>query len=303
MIYSNINEFIGKTPLIRLNKIVDENSAEVLVKVEAFNPGGSVKSRAALFMIDEAERSGLLKKGGTIIEATSGNTGISLAMIGAARGYKVIIAMPESMSIERRRLMEGYGAELILTPASLGMAGSVEIATKLAEEKGYFLARQFENENNVKAHYETTSLELIEDTNGKIDAFVAGVGTGGTITGIGKRLKEKLDGVQIIAVEPKSSPLLTEGKAASHKIQGIGANFVPKILDLNFVDEIKTVSNEDAFEAARELGKKEGILVGISSGAALHAGLIKAKELGIGKRVVVLLPDTGERYLSTELFI
>lgn len=302
MLYNNIYETIGETPLVRLNKIVDENSAEIYVKVEFFNPGGSVKDRIALSMIEAAEKEGLLKEGDTIIEPTSGNTGIGLAMVSAAKGYKLILVMPETMSIERRKILKAYGAELILTEGAKGMKGAVEKATELANENGYFMPMQFENINNPIIHMKTTALEILKDTEGKIDVFVAGVGTGGTVTGVGEILKKENKEIKIVAVEPEASPVLSGGNPGPHKIQGIGAGFIPKILNMEVIDEIIKVSNENAFEYAREIAKKEGILVGISSGAALYAAVQKAKELGKGKRVVVLLPDTGERYLSTELF-
>lgn len=302
MRFSNIYKTIGKTPLVKLNNTLTENMAEIFVKVEANNPGGSIKDRPALYMIRDAERKGLLKKNGTIIEPTSGNTGIALAMIGAAKGYKVIIVMPDSMSMERKKLMEGYGAEVILTEGKYGMVGSIELAEKFAKEKDYFMPNQFENINNVKAHYETTAVEILEDTNGEIDAFVAGVGTGGTITGIGKRLKQKNSEILIVAVEPKKSPILSGGQPNSHGIQGIGANFIPIILDRSLIDEIIDIDDGDAYYQAKNIGKLEGILCGISSGANLAAAMIIAKRLGKGKRVVTVLPDTGERYLSTDLF-
>lgn len=302
MIYNSIFETIGRTPLVKLNNMVDENSAEVYVKVEFFNPGGSVKDRIALSMIEEAEKQGLIKKGDTIIEPTSGNTGIGLAMVSAAKGYKLILVMPETMSIERRKILKAYGADIILTEGSKGMKGAVEKANELANKKGYFMPMQFENIYNPIAHMKTTALEIIDDMKEKFDMFVAGVGTGGTITGVGEVLKERIENVKIVAVEPKDSPVLSGGNPGPHKIQGIGAGFVPKILKREIIDEIVTVSNEDAMKYAREIAKKEGILVGISSGAALYAALLKAKELGRGKKIVVLLPDTGERYLSTELF-
>lgn len=302
MKFDSIYEIIGRTPLIKINNIDEQNMAQILVKVESFNPAGSIKDRAALYMIKNAEDEGILKKGGTIIEPTSGNTGIAIAMIGAAKGYKVIIVMPDTMSIERRKLMEGYGAKVILTEGKYGMAGSVEFAKKLADENGYFMPDQFDNINNVKAHYETTGLEILEDTKGNVDAFVAGVGTGGTITGVGKRLKEANPNTLIIAVEPKKSPLLSEGKVGPHGIQGIGANFVPSILDKSIIDEIIQVDEKEAYIQVKKLGKSEGILCGISSGANMFAAIKVAKKLGKGKTVVTILPDTGERYLSTDLF-
>lgn len=303
MILNNIYESIGKTPIIRINHIKERDMAEILVKIESFNPAGSIKDRASLYMIEDAERNGLIKEGETIIEPTSGNTGIALSMIGAAKGYKVIIVMPDTMSIERRRLMEAYGAKVVLTEGKYGMAGSVELAEKLAKENGYFMPNQFGNNNNVKAHYETTAVEILEDVNGEIDSFVAGVGTGGTITGVGRRLKEIKSDTLIVAVQPSKSPVLSGGKPSSHGIQGIGANFVPDILDKAIVDEIISIDEESAYLQAKNLGKYEGILCGISSGANLAAAIIIAKRLGKGKRVVTVLPDTGERYLSTDLFI
>lgn len=302
MKFNNIYETIGNTPLIKL-KNNNKNMSEILVKAESFSPGGSVKDRAALYMIKDAERKRILKKGGTIIEPTSGNTGIALAMIGAAKGYKVIIVMPDTMSVERIKLMKAFGAEVLLTDGKDGMVGSVELARKLANEKGYFMPDQFGNMNNVKAHYETTAVEILKDLKGKtIDAFVAGIGTGGTITGVGKRLKETDPNTLIIAVEPSKSPLLSKGKASSHGIQGIGANFVPEILDKNIIDEIIRIDDEDAFLYARKLSQEEGIFCGISSGANIAAATMIAKRLGQDKRVVTVLPDTGERYLSTNLF-
>lgn len=298
----SIDKVVGKTPLVRLNNSTKGDVAEILVKVESINPGGSIKDRAALYMIKDAEEKGILKRGGTIIEPTSGNTGIGIAMIGAAKGYKVIIVMPDTMSIERRKLMKAYGAEVILTEGKYGMAGSVELAQKLANENGYFMPDQFGNINNVKAHYETTAVEILEDTKGDIDAFVAGVGTGGTITGVGKKLKEINSDILIVAVEPKKSPLLSGGKAGSHGLQGIGANFIPKILDENIIDEVIGIDEEKAYLQTKSLGKQDGILCGISSGANVAAAMMLAKRLGKGKRIVTVLPDTGERYLSTDLF-
>lgn len=302
MIFNNIYETIGKTPLIRLNRIANEEMAEVLVKLEYFNPGGSVKDRIALSMIETAEREGLLTKGQTIIEPTSGNTGIGLSMVGAAKGYRVVLVMPETMSVERRKLMKAYGAEIILTEGAKGMGGAIEMASKLTAENGYFMPQQFKNLANPAIHMKTTANEIISQTEGKVDMFVAGVGTGGTITGVGKILKESLPSVKVVAVEPENSPVLSGGKPGSHKIQGIGAGFIPEIMDMSILDEVVAVSNEDAMNTGRKLGKLEGMLVGISSGAAIFAALKKAKEIGRGKRIVVIAPDTGERYLSTELF-
>lgn len=302
MILNSISESIGRTPLIRINNIHREDRAEVLVKVEGFNPGGSVKDRAGLYMILDAEEKGILKGGDTIIEPTSGNTGIALAMIGAARGYRVKIVMPDTMSIERRRLMKAYGAEIILTDGKLGMKGSVDLAEKMAKENQYFMPNQFANISNVKAHMETTAQEILEQTEGKIDGFVAGVGTGGTITGVSKILKKHNKGILTVAVQPIKSPVLTGGKPAGHGIQGIGANFIPEIYDGDFIDEVINMDEEKAYSYARDLGKYEGILAGMSSGGNLAAAMEVAKRLGKGKRVVTILPDTGERYLSTVLF-
>lgn len=302
MIFNNIYETVGKTPIVKLNNLKEEGSADIFVKLESFNPSASVKDRASLYMIEDAEKAGLLTKGGTIIEPTSGNTGIGLSMMGAAKGYNVILVMPDTMSLERRRLMEAYGAKLVLTEGKLGMSASVELAEKLAKENGYFMPNQFSNMSNKKAHYETTAVEILEDTKGDIDAFVAGVGTGGTISGVGKRLKEHNKDILTVAVQPEKSPVLTGNSPAPHGIQGLGANFVPGIFDRDVVDEIIDIKDEDAFKYARMLGKKEGILAGISSGANLAAALIIAKRLGEGKKLVVILPDTGERYLSTSLF-
>lgn len=302
MMFNNIYETIGRTPIVKLNNLDLGDSADIFVKLEAFNPSGSVKDRASLYMIENAEKQGLLKKGGTIIEPTSGNTGIGLAMIGAAKGYKVILVMPDTMSIERRKLMKSYGAEIILTEGKDGMLGSVNLAEKLANENGYFMPNQFSNESNKIAHYETTSVEILEDFGGKLDAFVAGVGTGGTISGVGKRLKEHDKEILNIAVQPEKSQVLTGNTPAPHGIQGLGANFIPDIFEKDVVDEIISIKDEDAFKYARILGKEEGILAGISSGANLAAAITIAKRLGKGKKVVVVLPDTGERYLSTALF-
>lgn len=302
MIFNNIYETIGRTPIVKLNNLKEEGSADIFVKLESFNPSGSVKDRASLYMIENAEKEGLLTKGSTIIEPTSGNTGIGLAMIGAAKGYTVILVMPDTMSIERRKLMKSYGAEIILTEGKDGMSGSVELAEKLAKENGYFMPNQFSNINNRIAHYETTAIEIIEDTEGDIDAFVAGVGTGGTISGVGKKLKEYREDILVVAVQPTKSQVLTGSTPGPHGIQGLGANFVPDIFDRDVVDEIINITDEEAFEYARMLGKKEGILAGISSGASLAAAIIIARRLGEGHSVLAVLPDTGERYLSTALF-
>ncbi|HEY4543080.1 MAG TPA: cysteine synthase A [Tissierellaceae bacterium] len=300
---NSIYRTIGNTPMVKINNITKElDIADIYVKIESANPSGSIKDRAALYMIEKAEEKGILSKGSTIIEPTSGNTGIALAMIGASKGYEVILVMPDSMSIERRKLMLGYGAKILLTPVKDGMKGSVDLAEKLSREKGYFLPNQFENDNNKLAHYETTGIEILEQRKHKIDAFVAGVGTGGTVSGVGKRLKEEVDNIKVYAVQPKTSPVLTKNISGSHKIQGIGANFIPGIYDKDVVDEVIDISDEDAFKYARLLGEKEGILSGISSGANIAAAIEVAKKLGKGKVVVTVLPDTGERYLSTSLF-
>ena len=305
-IYDSAYELIGRTPLLRLHHLEEEFGlkCKLLAKVESKNPSGSVKDRIALSMIEEAEREGCLKEGGTIIEPTSGNTGIGIAAIAAAKGYKAIIVMPETMSIERRRLIAAYGAEIVLTPGSAGMAGSVAKAEELHKEiEGSIIAGQFENPANPKAHIKTTGPEIYEDTDGEVDYIVAGVGTGGTITGIGTYLKEKKPSVKAIAVEPASSPLLSEGHAGPHKIQGIGANFVPSVLDRGIIDEIIPVKDEDAFAYSKLLGKKEGLLAGISSGAALKAAIeIGKREEAKGKTIVVILPDGADRYMSTPLF-
>lgn len=305
-IYKNIEELIGKTPLLELTHLEEIHNldAKVLAKVEFLNPGGSAKDRVAKKMVEDAEAKGLLKAGATIIEPTSGNTGIGLAVMAAARGYRAIIVMPDSMSMERRLLMSAFGAELVLTEGAKGMAGAIAKAEELAKEiPGAFIPGQFDNPANPQAHYETTGPEIYEDTDGKVDIFVAGIGTGGTITGVGRYLREKNPHVQIIGVEPASSPLLTEGRAGSHGLQGIGANFVPSILDTKLYNEITTVTEEAAYAAGREVAQKEGLLVGISAGAAIHAALEVAKRPeNKGKNIVVLLPDTGDRYLSTPMF-
>ncbi|TVX95818.1 cysteine synthase A [Cohnella terricola] len=306
-IVQNVTQLIGDTPLVRLNRIVPEGSAEIYVKLEYQNPGSSVKDRIAISMIEEAEKQGLIKPGvSTIVEPTSGNTGIGLAMVAAAKGYRAILVMPETMSLERRNLLRAYGAELVLTPGSEGMNGSVKKAEEIAKEnKDYFLPQQFKNKANVKIHRETTGPEIVEaikSFDGKLDAFVSGIGTGGTISGAGEVLKENFPGIKVFAVEPAASPLLSGGSPGPHKIQGIGANFIPDILNRDIYDGVIPVENEDAFETARTVAKKEGLLVGISSGAAIFAALKVAKELGAGKRVVAVVPSNGERYLSTPLF-
>jgi len=305
-IYTSADQLIGKTPLLELTHIEKEAElkARLLAKLEYFNPAGSVKDRIAKAMIDEAEASGRLKPGSTIIEPTSGNTGIGLASVAAARGYRIIITMPETMSVERRQLMKAYGAELVLTEGAKGMKGAIAKAEELAQEiPNSFIPGQFVNLANPAAHRATTGPEIWADTDGQVDIFVAGVGTGGTITGVGQYLKEQNPAVKVVAVEPKDSPVLSEGRSGSHKIQGIGAGFVPEVLDTAVYDEIIPVSNEDAFAAGRLVGRKEGVLVGISSGAVLHAAIQLAKRPeNAGKTIVALLPDTGDRYLSTPLF-
>lgn len=304
-IYQEITDIVGKTPLLKLQRYMDANAckADILAKLEYQNPGGSVKDRVAIRMIDEAEKAGILHKGDVIIEPTSGNTGIGLACVAAARGYHLIITMPETMSVERRRLLSAYGAELVLTPASKGVKGSIRKANELAEQLHAFVPSQFSNPYNPKSHYETTGPEIWADTDGKIDVFVAGVGTGGTISGTGRYLKEKNPNIQIVAVEPAGSPVLSDGIPGRHKIQGIGAGFIPETLDMEIYDEILTVTDDDAYQVCRELARREGVLCGISSGAALSA----AKELAVkpayqGKTIVALLPDGGERYLSSGVF-
>lgn len=305
-IYTSVSQLIGNTPLVELSNIERELElkAKLIAKVELFNPAGSVKDRVAMAMILDAEEKGKLKNSTVIIEPTSGNTGIGIAAVAAARGYRAIIVMPDSMSIERRQLMKAYGAELVLSPGAEGMPGAIEAANKLAAEiPDSFVAGQFVNPANVKAHYTTTGPEIYADTDGAVDIFVAGVGTGGTITGVGKYLKEKKPSVIIVAVEPKGSPVLSKGKKGKHGIQGIGAGFVPEILDTGIYDEVIAVSDDDSFRMGRLIGAKEGLLVGISSGAALYAASELAKrDENAGKTIVALLPDTGDRYLSTKLF-
>lgn len=303
---SNVLALIGQTPIVELRKVSASQGLDtpILAKVEFFNPGGSVKDRIALAMIEDAEQRGLLKPGCTIVEPTSGNTGVGLAMVSAVKGYHLILTMPETMSIERRRLVAAYGAEVRLTPGSEGMAGAVKAAEDIVKStEGAVILQQFENPANPRRHYATTGDEIWQQTDGNVDVFVAGVGTGGTVSGTGKRLKELNPNVHIVAVEPETSPLLTTGKAGPHKIQGIGANFVPKTYNAAVVDEVLTVGNEEAFSTSRSLAREEGLLVGISAGAAVAAAIrIAQRPEYKGKRIVALLPDTGERYLSTELF-
>lgn len=305
-IYGSALELIGHTPLIEAKRLEKKESlkARLLIKTEYLNPSGSVKDRAALYMIKDAEERGLLKEGSTIIEPTSGNTGIGLAAIAAVKGYRIILTMPETMSVERRNILKAYGAEVVLTEGAKGMAGAIAKAEELSKEiPGSFIPGQFDNPANPKAHVETTGPEIWEDTDGEIDVFVAGAGTGGTVTGVGEYLKEKKADIKIIAVEPAGSPVLSGGQAGPHGIQGIGAGFVPKILNTEIYDEVLTVENDEAYKASRLLTKTEGILTGISSGAALHAGMILAKRPeNAGKTIVVLLPDSGDRYYSTPLF-
>ncbi|MFP3918117.1 cysteine synthase A [Lysinibacillus telephonicus] len=300
---NSVADLVGRTPIVKLNHATSENEGTVWVKLEYFNPGSSVKDRIALAMIEAAEKNGTLKPGGTIIEPTSGNTGIGLAMVAAAKGYRAILVMPETMSIERRKLLRAYGAELVLTPGPEGMKGAIAKAESLAKENGYFLPQQFDNPANAEVHRLTTGPEIVEAFDGlKLDAFVAGVGTGGTITGAGEVLKGKYPEIEIIAVEPKDSPVLSGGNPGSHKIQGIGAGFVPSVLNTEVYTSIFPVENETAFEVARKVGREEGILCGISSGAAIHAAIETAKRLGKGSNVLAIVPSNGERYLSTPLY-
>ncbi|PCK23671.1 cysteine synthase A [Bacillus pumilus] len=301
-IANSVFELIGNTPVVKLNRLVDEDSADVYLKLEYMNPGSSVKDRIALAMIEDAEAKGKLKAGDTLIEPTSGNTGIGLAMVAAAKGINAILVMPDTMSQERRNLLRAYGAELVLTPGTEGMKGAIKKAEELAEEHGYFMPQQFSNEANAEIHRRTTGKEILEQFDGELDAFIAGVGTGGTITGAGEVLKEAIPSIQLYAVEPTDSPVLSGGKPGPHKIQGIGAGFVPSILNTEVYDGIIQVKNEDAFELARKAAKEEGILGGISSGAAIFAALQTAKKLGKGKKVLAIIPSNGERYLSTPLY-
>ncbi|MFC4355792.1 cysteine synthase A [Chryseomicrobium palamuruense] len=297
----SITELVGHTPIVKLNRVTNENDAEVYVKLEYFNPGSSVKDRIALAMIEAAEKAGDIKPGDTLIEPTSGNTGIGLAMIAAAKGYQTILVMPDTMSTERRNLLRAYGAELVLTPGADGMKGAIAKAEELASENGYFMPQQFNNEANPEVHRLTTGPEIVKAFD-ELHGFVSGIGTGGTITGAGGVLKESFPGIHIAAVEPKDSPVLSGGSPGPHKIQGIGAGFVPKVLDTEIYDSVIQVSNEDAYAMAREVAKAEGILGGVSSGAAIHAALELAKKLGKGKKVLAIIPSNGERYLSTHLY-
>lgn len=302
MIYNNVLDMIGATPLLRLNKLVNDDMADIFVKLEKFNPAGSIKDRAALGMIEKAEELGLLKEGYTIVEPTSGNTGIALAMIGRIKGYEVIIVMPETMSVERRNLIKAYGAQLVLTDGTKGMKGAINKANEIAEgNPEFFIPQQFNNLANPQKHYHTTAEEIMEDVEG-VDVFIAGVGTGGTITGVGRRLKEIKPGIKVVAVEPEKSPVLSGGEPGPHKIQGIGAGFVPDIYDGSVVDEIIRISDEEAFEMARTMAKEEGILVGISTGANIAAAIKIAKKLGKGKKVVTVSPDGGEKYISMGIY-
>lgn len=301
MLVNSALELIGNTPILKVNNMTGENDGEVFVKLEKFNPGLSIKDRAALGMIEQAERDGILKSDSVIVEPTSGNTGIGIALVGRLKGYKVVIVMPETMSKERRDMIKAYGAELVLTEGKKGMKGAIEKAEELVKEKGYFMPQQFENKANPQKHYETTAEEILRDIP-DIDVFVAGVGSGGTIVGVGRKLKELKPDVKIVAVEPDKSPVLAGGNPGAHKIQGIGAGFIPGVYSKDVVDEIFEVSDEDSYKVAREFATKEGILIGISSGAALHAGIEIAKKLGKGKKIVVVSPDGGEKYFSSGLY-
>ncbi len=301
MIYNGAIELIGKTPILKVRNMISEDSSDVYVKLEKFNLGGSIKDRAALGMIERAEKDGVLKEGSVIVEPTSGNTGIALAMIGRVKGYKVIIVMPETMSKERRDLIKAYGAELVLTEGAKGMRGAIERATQMVNEHGYFMPQQFENIANPEKHYETTAEEIYEDIN-DLDVFVAGVGTGGTITGIGKKLKEKINGIEIVAVEPSNSQVIAGNKPGAHKIQGIGAGFVPQNYNGEYVDKVIAVSDDDAIKTVVDFSKNEGVLVGISSGAAIYAAMEIAKKLGKGKKVLAIAPDGGEKYISMGIY-
>ena len=301
MLVNSALELIGNTPILKINKMVGENSGDVFVKLEKFNPGSSIKDRAALGMIEQAERDGILKADSVIVEPTSGNTGIGIALVGRLKGYKVVIVMPETMSKERRDMIKAYGAELILTEGKKGMKGAIEKAEELVKEKGYFMPQQFENKANAQKHYETTAEEILKDIP-DIDVFIAGVGSGGTIVGVGRKLKELTPDIKVVAVEPEKSPVLAGGNPGAHKIQGIGAGFIPELYSADDVDEIFEVSDEDSYKVARNFASEEGVLIGISSGAALYAGMEIAKKLGKGKKIVVIAPDGGEKYFSSGLY-
>ena len=301
-VVDNIVQLIGETPIVKLNRTVDENSADVYVKLEYFNPGSSVKDRIALAMVEQAEEDGVLKPGDTIIEPTSGNTGIGLALVAAAKGYDLAVVMPDTMSQERRNLLRAYGAKLYLTPGAKGMKGAIEKAEKLQKEHGYFMPQQFENEANPKIHARTTGREIVQQMEDGLDAFISGVGTGGTLTGVGEVIKKEYADVKVYAVEPVDSAVLSGNDPGPHKIQGIGAGFVPKVLNTELYDDVLQISNEEAYQAARQAAQNEGVLGGVSAGAAIAAAIKVAKELGKGKKVLAVLPDNGERYLSTPLF-
>ncbi len=301
-VVNHVSELIGKTPIVKLQRITDQDSADIYVKLEFMNPGSSVKDRIALAMIEAAEKAGALKEGDTIIEPTSGNTGIGLAMVAASKGYKSILVMPDTMSKERRNLLRAYGAELVLTPGAKGMKGAIDKAEELQEEYGYFMPQQFNNEANPEVHAQTTGQEIVEQMQDGVDAFIAGIGTGGTITGAGRVIKEHFDEAKVYAVEPKDSAVLSGGKPGPHKLQGLGAGFVPKILDTDIYDQVMQISTEEAYETARQVATTNGILGGVSAGAAVAAAKKIAKELGKGKKVLAIFPDNGERYLSTPLY-
>jgi len=302
MVFNDVTELIGNTPLVRLNNLVNDNSAEIVLKLESFNPGGSIKDRIAFNMINQAEKTGKIESGGVLVEPTSGNTGIGIAMVGAAKGYEVVLTMPESMSQERRQMLKAYGAELILTPASEGMKGAISKAEEIAAERGGFIPSQFTNPANPDIHRKTTAKEIITETQGKIDYFIAGVGTGGTITGAGEELKKRINNLKVVAVEPENSAVISGGEPGPHKIQGIGAGFIPAVLNTEIIDRVEKIKNDEAFATAKNLAAKEGIFAGISTGAAVAAALRLAEEVGKDKRIVVIAPDTGERYLSTGIF-
>lgn len=302
MIFSNITEVIGNTPLVRLNNLTNEKAAEIILKLESFNPGGSIKDRIAFNMIEQAEKDGELKSGGFLVEPTSGNTGIGIAMVGAAKGYNVILTMPESMSKERRQLLKAYGAEVVLTDAAQGMQGAISKAKEIAAKKNGFIPSQFNNPNNPNTHRQSTAQEIIAEIGNNLDYFVAGVGTGGTITGTGEALKKEIKNLKVVAVEPANSAVISGQKSGSHKLQGIGAGFIPQVLNTEIIDRVEKITNEEAFKTAKALATKDGIFAGISTGAAVAAALKLAQEIGADKRILVIAPDTGERYLSTGVF-